>query len=148
METNIVPFLYPTTTFPDEDDLRSFLLIIRPFTLNDEPIYYKRILSIMRGRILGKNCLRCLNECVRCFNEHIKSSGVGLQVNSLSKMGESIKMDTKEYQIGDIYNLLINGHYCHQDISKIKKLESFKSDYFLDIGVKIAKTMFLDMVVA
>lgn len=134
------------TTFPDEDDFRSFLLIIRPFTLNDDPIYYRKILSIIRGRILEEKCFRCLNECLRRFNEGIKHSGMNLQIDSISKIGESINIDSTKYQIEDIFKLLINGYYFHEDISKIEQLESLKDDYFLDIGDKIAKTMLVDMV--
>jgi len=135
-------------TFPDEDDLRSFLLIIRPFTLNNEPIYYHKILSILRNRILEEKCRRCLHECLRNFNEHIRHGGMDLRINSVSKIGENIKIDTNEYQKVNIFNLLLNGYYAHQDISKIKILESFKDDYFMNAGEVIAKTMFIDMIIA
>ena len=133
--------------FPDEDDLRSFLLIIRPFTLNNEPIYYHRVLSIIRKNIIDEKCRRCLNEGLRIFNENAKHGGMNLRINSVSKNGENITIETNEYSNDDIFNLLLNGDYFHQDISKIKQLESFKSDYFKDTGEILAKRMFLDLII-
>jgi len=134
-------------TFPDEDDFRSFLLIIRPFTLNNDPIFYHRILSIIRKKILEEKCLICLNECEGRFKEHIRNRGMVLRINNISKIGENTKIDKNEYQMENIFKLLLNGYYAHMDILKIKELESFKDDNFMNAGEAIAKTMFIDMLI-
>ena len=135
-------------TFPDEDDLRSFLLIIRPFTLNNEPIYYYRILSIIREHIIDERCRICLNECLRIFNETIKHGGMNLCIHSISTNGENRQINTDNYSDEDIYNLLLNGYYFHQDISKVEKIGRFKDEYFKDIGGFFAKSMFIGMVIS
>jgi hypothetical protein len=133
--------------FPDEDDLRSFLLIIRPFTLNNEPINYHRILSILRENIIEEKCRRCLHECLRSFNEQITHNGINLQINSICAIGDNIKIDTTEYEMESIFNLLLNGYYAHQDISKVKELECLKDEYFMNAGEAVAKEMFIGMLI-
>ena len=68
---------------------------------------------------------------LRRFNEGIKHSGMNLQIDSISKIGESINIDSTKYQIEDIFKLLINGYYFHEDISKIEQLESLKGRLLL-----------------
>jgi hypothetical protein len=123
------------------------LLIIRPFTLNNEPIYYHRILSIVREKILEEKCRRCLSECLRGFNERIEHGKINLQINSICENKKNIKINKNIYKIEDVFDLLLNGYYFHQDISKIRKLESFRDIYLMNIGEDIAKTMFIDMLI-
>jgi hypothetical protein len=134
-------------TFPNEDDLRSLLIIIRPFTLNNDPIYYLKIISIIRKRLSGKSCSICLNEYVSIFKTSIEKSERKLRVEIVNGGKDHLQIEANDYSMKEIYDLYLNGHYFHHDIPKIEKLESFKSDYFQDAGEVYAKSMLLGMII-
>jgi|WetSurMetagenome_2_1015567.scaffolds.fasta_scaffold115946_1 hypothetical protein len=117
------------SVFPSEDDLCSFLVHLRPFILQEDPIYYHKIIKILRGRLsIGGCCRICLNEYLSTINiNEIKPS---LIVNTIFKENNSVKLKTAEYTSNDIFNLYLNGYYFHNDIQKLNKLNSFKSNFF------------------
>ena len=139
--------MFVERTFPNEDDLRSLLIIIRPFTLNNDPIYYLKIISIIRKRLSEKSCNMCLSEYLRISITSIEKRERMLRVEIVKSGKDDLQIEANDYSMKEIYDIYLNGHYFHHDIPKIKKLESFKSDYFQDAGEVYAKSMLLGMII-
>jgi hypothetical protein len=98
---------------PDDDDLRSLLLLISPLVRTKERINYNEILSILRNR--SEN-----NES-RSYFDLLQT-----QYKASLKSGLRYGANGKEYGDEDIFRLLLNGYYFHSDDDKREKLEDLK----------------------
>jgi hypothetical protein len=100
------------STEPDEEDLRSFLLTLRQFISNDEPIYLFKVYNLCHQHITSDELKGYLIEARQAWSQQLKQGGIRLIVN-----GQEI---SPEY----ITNLWINGYYFHNDPVKMRTLRS------------------------
>lgn len=118
---------------PDEEDLRSFLLVFRQFISENEPVFLPRI----------------FNECFR----NLDSSELK---DELRKAQEQWKLvfhkigvfkliiDGKKLTGEFILDLWINGHYFHNDLDKANELHR----YLGNISVALVRMQFLSVLSA
>lgn len=100
---------------PDEDDLRSFLLLFRHFISESEPIFLNRIFNDCL-RFLTDDDLKGEVKKARCFWQKRMSSGP-------VKILRDAKPISPEYML----DLWINGRYFHNDAQKASELEGLLS---------------------
>ena len=99
--------------FPNQDDIRSLLLLISPIVRSKERIHYEKIISILLEE--------SANDGSRSYFETLKDD----YKKSLSS-GLRYGANGKEYGDDDIFNLLLNVCYFHFDDSMRKKLNDLK----------------------
>jgi hypothetical protein len=97
---------------PDEEDLKSFLLLFRHFISSSEPIFINRVFNDCL-RFLDDECLKGeVQKAKEAWRKELQSGTLGMQVNEANL--------TPEY----VLNLWINGYYFHNDPEKTFELES------------------------
>jgi hypothetical protein len=100
---------------PDEEDIRSFLLLFRRFISQSEPIFINRI----------------FDDCLRLLSDDVLKSEVKMARDSWKKRTSSgpVKMLCDGNPISPEYmlDLWINGHYFHDDAKKASELEGLLS---------------------
>lgn len=101
-----------TSNEPDEEDLRSFLLLFRQFIANDEPIFINKIFNECEISLSEETIISELRQARAEWKKILKNVG-GVQV---IVDGQSL---TGEY----VLDLWINGYYFHNDADKVAKLE-------------------------
>lgn len=98
---------------PDEDDLRSLLLLISPLVRTNERTHYNNIISILANN--------AKNEDTRSYFKLLQER-YSASLNSGLRYGAN----GKEYSDVDIFKLLINGRYFHCDDNKRDKLKDLE----------------------
>jgi hypothetical protein len=102
------------TTTPNEEDLRSFLMVIRRFISNDEPTYFFKLYKLCIARINSDELRKGLMEARNSWQAGLKSDGFGFNYNG------------HEYTPEEITDLWINGYYFHNDSDKLRLLKSLQ----------------------
>jgi len=97
---------------PNEEDLRSFLLLLRQFISDDEPIFLNRIYNLCYKYIDDDEIKSGLIEARKNWKHSHISCGMGVILEN--------EIFTPEYST----DLWINGYYFHNDEEKRKKIES------------------------
>lgn len=101
-----------TPDFPDEEDLRSFLLTFRQFVSDSEPIFLPRVLgAAMRHTPKAKYGLG-LKSARDAYLQALRQSAIALELNQTEITPESA------------LRLWINGWYFHNDEDKRALLKS------------------------
>lgn len=98
---------------PNDDDLRSLLLLISPLVRTRERIFYKEIISILKNRSANNESQSYFDLLDKRYHASLKS---GLRYGA----------NGKEYGGEDIFRLLLNGCYFHCDDDKRDKLKDLK----------------------
>jgi hypothetical protein len=102
---------------PDEEDLRSFLLIFRQFVSDKEPVFISRVLN---------DCIRFLNSSQ--LQEYLKKAQ-GEWKNSFRHMGAFHIVVNERNLTGEyVLDLWINGYYFHNDSDKAAELRRLLTD--------------------
>jgi hypothetical protein len=96
---------------PDEEDLRSFLLIFRQFISDREPVFINEVFN---------DCIRFLNSSQ--LQEYLKKARKKWK-NSFRHMGAFHIVVNERNLTGEyVLDLWINGYYFHNDIYKAAEL--------------------------
>ena len=111
---------------PDEELLRSYLMIFRLFMLKKEPIHLNRIYNICHKVITSEKIRGYLIDSRKHWKESQKSTGIKIKFNNREM--------TPEY----VMDLLINGYYFHNDTEKYQELSKY-----MPYVQMIAKNQFL-----
>ena len=119
-------------TEPDEDDLRSFLLLFRQFISTSEPVYINRI----------------FNDCLQYLNDDLLKGEINKARDSWHKRINAgpvkiLRQDRRPISPEYMLDLWINGYYFHNDPSKAEELENL-----LTQPVSLARMQFLNDFVA
>lgn len=101
---------------PDEEHLRSFLLVFRQFISKKEPIYLERIYNICQTYITNETYKEYLQESRNFWKELHNNSDVGLIIND--------RTITPEFAA----DLWINGYYFHNDHKKRKYMDNLQAE--------------------
>lgn len=98
-------------TEPDEEDLRSFLMLFRRFISESEQVYINRVFN---------DCLRFLSDDV--LKEEIQKAKEAWQTGMHLGL---VRMYVDETNLAPEYvlDLWINGYYFHDDVEKLAELE-------------------------
>ena len=119
-----------TADEPDEDDLRSFLLLFRHFVSDREPVFVERIFN---------DCFRFLS------NDHLKGELQKAKSHwkqLLYRAGVmEVIVDEKTLSGEYVLNLWINGHYFHNDTEKREELSRLLGDILPLVRVKFISTL-------
>lgn len=116
-------------TEPDEEDLRSFLLLFRQFISSREPVFIHRIIG---------DCVRFLNddrrkEQVKIAQEHWKS--IFREMDDIQ-----IVVNDKDLSPEYVLDLWINGHYFHNDPDKAQEIRRLVQD-----PIPVARMQFISV---
>lgn len=117
--------------FPDENDLRSYLLTFRQFIAPNEPIHVNRICNICFQGLKTNNDLR---DYLIEAREDWK--------RALGKTGGGIRFEEQTLSTERVADLWINGYYFHSDMEKYEQLEKL-----LSYGLPYVKMHFANFVV-
>jgi hypothetical protein len=119
-----------TANEPDEDDLRSFLLLFRHFLSDREPVFVGRIFN---------DCFRFLN------NDHLKGELQKAKDDWKRLLyragGMEMIVDEKRLSGEYVLDLWINGHYFHNDTEKRKELSRLLGDILPLVRVKFLSSL-------
>ena len=102
------------TNTPNEEDLRSFLMVFRRFIGNDEPVYFYKIYKICIEGINSDELRKGLTEARNSWQTGLKSDGFGFNYNG------------HEFTPEEITDLWINGYYFHNDSDKLRLLKTLQ----------------------
>jgi hypothetical protein len=119
---------------PDEENLRSFLLTLRQFVSDKEPVFVRRIANVLWVRLTGDE--------VREHLERARSRyGQALRTGSLKFIA-----DEHHFRPEEALDLWINGRYFHNDERKAATLERldpmaaiFVRQVFLEVLVEATR---------
>ncbi len=100
-----------TTEEPDEEDLRSYLMILRQFVLQKEPIHLGRIHNLLDRRITDDELRGYVTKARDGLKEAARGHGIHFQLND-----ETISPE----RVADLW---INGEYFHNDPEKKQELD-------------------------
>ena len=102
--------------FPDDDDLRSLLVLIRPCLLQEEPTFFVKILNILKMNSADDNTFLYFKRVLQSYYESLKDER-GLKLNIGKKL----------YNDEQLFDLWIHGFLFHEkDEDKRKELENLK----------------------
>ena len=101
-----------TVKEPDEEDLRSFLLLFRHFISDNEPVFVNRIFD---------DCFRFLND--DRLKGELKKAREEWR-NQLSTGNIAIRIDDTKLTPEHVLDLWINGYYFHNDPDKLAELKN------------------------
>jgi hypothetical protein len=118
-----------TAQFPDEDDLRSLVTLVRACLLQNNSIFHKTILGILQRHSVGETY------------SYLKKSSE-LFFRSLNGVGLITHIDGQEFSDEQIFDMWLNGYYFHFDDQKTKGLESFGNQDYM------AKSSLVSMLIA
>lgn len=101
---------------PSVDELRSFLMIFRHFTLTRSNVHLPAICKLCLKLITSESLKNELRESKHKWLAEFKSSGF------------SIERDGRKFLPEEIFNLWINGEYFHDNTENIRLLGSLTAD--------------------
>jgi len=103
---------------PDEEDLRSFLLIFRQFVSAKEPVFLTRLFN---------DCLRFLDSSK--LKEELKKAKDEWK-NVLYKIGPfKVVIDDQKLTGEYVLDLWLNGYYFHNDADKAAELRRYMANH-------------------
>ena len=115
---------------PDDDDLRSFLTILRQFISQEETIHLFKIYNLCQQRLSNDNLKHNLMKAREIWQRELKRGGISLIFN-----GRSVTPERITY-------LCINVFYFHNDSEKMDALRRLKPHENM-----LVKHIFLDHLV-
>lgn len=115
---------------PDEEDLRSCLVTLRQFLMNDEPVFIFRIYNIAQLHLASDDLKKKLQDSRKLWSAFQRQGPIRFEVNG--------KVLTPER----ITDLWINGYYFHND-ADFRVLENLARH---GPGGVLARHMFLDWI--
>ena len=101
--------------WPDEEGLRSFLILFRPFISDKEPIFLNRIYNICYNIIKSQKLRNLIADARAKWKRANKFSSFPFKYNG------------KIYSPEEVVNLIISGKYFHKDENKAKILRALDS---------------------
>lgn len=101
---------------PDEDDLKSFLVTFRHFTMKDEPTYFYHVCNTAYMRFTPSQA-----------TERDKLADARKIWQAAEKGAEVFIVDGKRLNPTEIYDMYINGLYFHNDPNYVKKLYTLQN---------------------
>jgi hypothetical protein len=90
-----------TISAPDEDDLRSYLLLFRQFVMNKEPIFINKIYHICFQAVTSDQVRDNLKDAREEWKRNLQGSGL------------RVTIDEKQMTPERVVDLMINGSYFH-----------------------------------
>jgi hypothetical protein len=108
-----------SSTEPDEEDLRSFLITFRQFVSERDPIFLNRVYNLCQQHLRSDELKRLLVTSRRALRTSQQHGGIQFVFND--------KNITPEY----VADLWINGWYFHNDYEKRRKLERLMPHEFI-----------------
>src|SRR3989304_3633896 len=97
---------------PNVDDLRSFSMVFRHFTMKNSHVYLPKIYNLCLKEITS-DILK--NDLLASRQEWLNEFRVG---------GFALEYNGRQFSPEDIMDLWINGHYLHDDTEKMRLLKS------------------------
>jgi hypothetical protein len=119
---------------PDEENLRSYLVDFRKFTMQREPVFMNRVFGIAYRHITSDEFVHHLTEARQQWKLSMTRGDIAFLVNGRTLAPE------------DVLDCWINGYYFHDDPAKARKLEALSRvplTRFLFIGVLVKATQIL-----
>lgn len=123
-----------STHSPDEDDLRSFLVTFRQFTMNNEPVNVRAIHNTLWQRLTGDEIRGHLTAARERYGNALKTGGLAFVFNE------------HRFSPEEVLDLWINGRYFHSDSRKAKSIDAldpmatlFVRHVFLDVLVEASR---------
>ena len=113
------------TREPDEEDLRSFLVDLRPFTMAKERVHLGRTMNLLNNHLTDV----ALRDAVRLARSDWKKAQRGVI---------RLTIDGQNYNAERVFDLLINGYWFHDDAAKRDLLEQIGP-----IGRLLARQQFI-----
>jgi len=107
-----------TTDFPDKDELRSLVTLVRFCLIQSNSIYYEKIFGILKRHSIGET-KSYLKDMAEIFYRSINSDGLMVHING------------REYNDKQIFDMWLNGYYFHDDREKNDELRSFENFDFM-----------------
>jgi hypothetical protein len=119
---------------PDEEDLRSYLLDFRKFTMERESVFINRVFNVAHQHVTADLVVEALKDARREWNREQEGS-IGFIVND------------QRITAAAVIDLWINGYYFHRDAEKRRRLEALAQlpltrFHFLDAVVSASKVIF------
>ena len=115
---------------PDEEDLRSFLLLFRQFISKKEPVFINRIFS---------DCLRFLGSD-ELKDELNKAKGEWKRVLT-GMAGFKMVVDSQNLTPEYVLDLWINGEYFHNDPEKARELRRLMTDQIPLVRIQLLSAL-------
>lgn len=116
---------------PDEDLLRSFLLALRQFMSQGEPVYLFTIYNLCNNHIASDFLRQQLAESRTAWKGALRGTGIGLTI------------DGREFTPEEATDIWLNGYYFHNDQAYREILAGLQS---MDRG--LVRTWFLQCITA
>jgi hypothetical protein len=113
---------------PNEENLRSYLMDFRKFTLKHEPVFINRVLNLAHRHITGEVLVRNLADARRGWKESMTHGDIAFLVNN------------ERLEPEHVLDLWINGYYFHDDLEKARKLEALSR-------VPLSRWLFINVLV-
>jgi hypothetical protein len=98
---------------PNEDLLRSYLLVFRRFISKNEPIFIGYIHGLCRKHFTSDELMSHIEACQRGWKQTLAQAGIRMN------------LDGRETSSEHIADLWINGHYFHEDPAKAEELKQY-----------------------
>jgi hypothetical protein len=90
-----------TVKAPEDDELASLLLRIRPCLLKKDRIYFNKILNILGRRSANRETREYFKALNKNYNDYLKTTAIAFRVDGV------------EYGELDVFNAFLNGDYFH-----------------------------------
>ena len=113
---------------PDEENLRSYLLDFRKFTMEGEPVFVHRVFNVAYRHITGEALVYHLTQARQQWKESMTRGEIAFLVNGHALPPEHV------------LDLWINGYYFHDDPEKARKLEALSN-------VPLSRWLFINVLV-
>lgn len=113
---------------PDEEDLRSYLVDFRMFTMEREPVFIRRIFNLAYCHITPDEYAYRLAEAREQWKESMASGDIAFVINGRALQPENL------------LDLWINGYYFHSEPEKARKLEALAK-------VNLTRWLFINVLV-
>jgi len=109
-----------TSKYPNEEYLRSYLLIFRQFILNNEPVFIHKIYNLCQCYLIDEQFKTYLKKSREIWEKSKKNLGIQIEYKAKGIFGKESEEITPELAT----DLFINGYYFHSDLKKRKILQS------------------------
>jgi hypothetical protein len=119
-----------TPRFPDEEELRSYLTVFRPFILEGDPVFLGRVFNVAERALTSDLHRNALRSARKAYKVAIATTGIGLHHNSRDLSPE------------ETLDLFLNGHYFHTDEEKARLLAGIPT-----FAMPLVKLNFLNSVI-
>jgi len=113
---------------PERQDFIEMLTILRPFIMDDDDIFFNRIVRKIRTYIEDASILDRLtsvHERFKFYKDDKNSAKYQKKYSSYISPFDEITCDLGNRTIFNILNLVMNGYYFHSDLGKRKEIINF-----------------------